>query len=124
MLDTQNCLQNRIKNTKTTKFLSQLTFHTSKGRTCKVLPFHEFWLSFIVLLYVRYALPDGRHFTHILNTKIGNRNLNTKNARDYKATRYQELENQTKSNKSLKLILVEITCLGFVTRDIKSLNRF
>ena len=32
--------------------------------------------------------------------------LNTKKARDYKATRYQELEKQMISNKSLKLILV------------------
>ena len=35
--------------------------------------------------------------------------LNTKKVKDYKATRYQELEKQMKSNKSLKLILVEIT---------------
>ena len=50
--------------------------------------------------------------------------LNTKKARDYKATRYQELEQQMKSNKSLKLILVEITTLGIVTRDIRMFGSF
>ena len=50
--------------------------------------------------------------------------LNTKKARDYKATRYQELEKQMKSNKSLKLILVEITSLGIVTRDIRLFESF
>ena len=50
--------------------------------------------------------------------------LNTKKARDYKATRYQELEKQMKSNKSLKLILVEITTLGIVTRDIRMFESF
>ena len=33
MLDTQNCLQNHIKNAKATKFLSQLAFYTSKERS-------------------------------------------------------------------------------------------
>ena len=50
--------------------------------------------------------------------------LNTEKARDYKATRYQELEKQMKSNKSLKLILVEITILGIVTRDIRMFESF
>ena len=50
--------------------------------------------------------------------------LNTKKARDYRATRYQELEKQMKSNKSLKLILVEITTLRTVTRDIKMFESF
>ena len=50
--------------------------------------------------------------------------LNTKKARDYKATRYQELEKQMISNKSLKLILVEITTLGIVTRDIRMFESF
>ena len=50
--------------------------------------------------------------------------LNTKKARDYKATRYQVLEKQMISNKSLKLILVEITTLGIVTRDIRMFESF
>ena len=50
--------------------------------------------------------------------------LNTKKARDYKATQYQELEKQMKSNKSLKLILAEITTLGIVTRDIRMFESF
>ena len=50
--------------------------------------------------------------------------LNTKKARDYKATRYQELEKQMKSNKSLWLILVEIMSLRFVTRDIRMFESF
>ena len=50
--------------------------------------------------------------------------LNTKKARDSKVTRYQELEKQMKSNKSLKLILVEITTLGTVTRDIRMFESF
>ena len=37
MLDTQNCLQNHIKNAKTIKCLLQSAFYT--GSTCKVLPF-------------------------------------------------------------------------------------
>ena len=50
--------------------------------------------------------------------------LNTKKARDYKATQYQELEKQVISNKSLKLILVEIATLGIVTRDIRMFESF
>ena len=50
--------------------------------------------------------------------------LNKKKARDYKATHYQELEKQMKSNKSLKLILVEITTLGNITRDIRMFETF
>ena len=50
--------------------------------------------------------------------------LNTKKARDYKATRYQELEKQMKSNKSLKVILAEITTLEIVTRDIRMFESF
>ena len=46
MLDTQNCLQNRMKNAKATKFLSQSPFYGSKGRTCKVLSFYDFWFKF------------------------------------------------------------------------------
>ena len=50
--------------------------------------------------------------------------LNMKKARDYKATRYWELERQMKSNKSIKLILVEITILGIVARDIRMFELF
>ena len=50
--------------------------------------------------------------------------LNTKKAGEYKATRYQELEKQMKSNKLLKLILVEIMTLGIVTRDIRMFELF
>ena len=50
--------------------------------------------------------------------------LNMKKAGDYKATRYQELEKQMKSNRSLKLILVEIMTLGIVTRDIRMFELF
>ena len=50
--------------------------------------------------------------------------LNTKKARDYKATRYQKLEKQMKSSKSLKLILVEIMTLRIVTRDIRMFKSF
>ena len=50
--------------------------------------------------------------------------LNAKKARDYKPTQYQELEKHMKSNKSLKLILVEITTLGIVTRDIRMFESF
>ena len=42
MLDTQNCLQNHIKNVKTIKCLLQSAFYT--GSTCKVLTFlHVRW---------------------------------------------------------------------------------
>ena len=50
--------------------------------------------------------------------------LNTKKARDYKSTRYQELGKQIKSKQSLKLILVEITTSGIVTRDIRMFELF
>ena len=46
MLDTKNCLQHNIKNAKSTKLLLQLAFYTSKGRTCKVVAFYEFWFKF------------------------------------------------------------------------------
>ena len=42
MLDAQDCLQNHIKNAKATKFLSKSAFYTTKGSTCKVLPFYDF----------------------------------------------------------------------------------
>ena len=46
MLDTQNCLQNYIKNAKASKFLLQSAFYMSKRRTYKVLPFYIFWFKF------------------------------------------------------------------------------
>ena len=46
MLETQNCLQNHIESAKTTKFLSQAAFYTSKGSICKVLPFYDFLFNF------------------------------------------------------------------------------
>ena len=50
MLDTQNCLQNHIKNAKATKFLLQSSFYTSKGKgnTCKFYLSMTFGLSFII----------------------------------------------------------------------------
>ena len=46
MLDTENCLQNRIKTAKATKFLSQPVFYTSKGSICEVFPSHDVWFKF------------------------------------------------------------------------------
>ena len=42
----KNRLQNYFKNAKTTKFPSELAFRASKGRTCKVLSFYDYWLTF------------------------------------------------------------------------------
>ena len=53
MLDTQNFLQNHIKNSKATKFLLQSAVYTSKGSTCKVLPFYDVWFKF----YDRFCRP-------------------------------------------------------------------
>ena len=65
MLDTQNCLQNHIKNTKTTKFLLQSIFYTSKGSTCKVLPFYDFWFTFYYKFCSPYPIVDFlRIFNH------------------------------------------------------------
>ena len=65
MLDTQNCLQNHIKNAKATKFLIQSAFYTSKGRTCKVLPFYDFWFKFYNKFCSPYWIVDVlRIFNH------------------------------------------------------------
>ena len=73
MLDTQNYFQNHIKNAKANKFLSQSAFYTSKGSTCKVLPFYDFGLKF----YDKFCSAPTRSSTSYayLITKIGNRNL-------------------------------------------------
>ena len=74
MLDTQNCPQNHIKNVKATKFLLQSAMYTSKGCTCTVLPFYNFWLSFMIssVAPTRSSTSDA-----YLIAKIGNRNLNS-----------------------------------------------
>ena len=65
MLDSQNRLQNYFKNAKTTKFLSELVFYTSKGRTCKVLPFYDFWFTFNDKFCSPYPIVDFlRLFNH------------------------------------------------------------
>ena len=72
MLDSQNRLQNYFKNAKTTKCLLELAFYTSKGRTCKVLSFYDFCLTFNDEFCSPYPKVD---FYAYLITKIGNRNL-------------------------------------------------
>ena len=72
MLDSQNRLQNCFKNTKTTKFPSELAFYTSEGHTCKVLSFYDFWFTFNDKFCSPYPIVD---FYAYLITKIGNRNL-------------------------------------------------
>ena len=73
MLDSQNRLQNYFKNAKTIKFLLELAFYTSEGRTCKVLSFYDFWFRFNDKFCSSYPIVD---FYAYLITKIGNRNLN------------------------------------------------
>ena len=72
MLDSQNRLQNYFKNAKTTKFFSELAFHTSKGHTCKVSSFYDFWFTFNDKFCSPYPIVG---FYAYLITKIGNRNL-------------------------------------------------
>ena len=80
MLETQNCLQHDIKNAKATKFLSQSAFDTSKGRTCKVLPFYDFWfLSFMVN---SVAPARSSIFYAYLITKSGNRKIKATRRKD------------------------------------------
>ena len=68
MLDTQNCLQNHIKNAKATKFILKSAFYTSEER--KVLAFYNFWFK----LYDKFCSPYPIiEFLRI--TKIGSRNL-------------------------------------------------
>ena len=75
MLDSQNRLQNYLKNAKTTKFLSELAFYTSEGHTCKVLSFYDFWFTFNDKFCSPYPIVD---FYAYLITKIGNCNLKQK----------------------------------------------
>ena len=64
-LDSQNRLQNYFKNAKTTKFLLELAFYTSKGRTCKVLSFYDFWLTFNAKFCSLFPIVDfSRIFNH------------------------------------------------------------
>ena len=64
-LDSQNRLQNYFKNAKTTKFLSELAFYTSKGHTCKVLSFYNFWFTFNDKFCSPYPIVDFlRIFNH------------------------------------------------------------
>ena len=67
--DTQNRLQNLIKNAKATKFLSQSIFYTSKGRTCKVLPFCDFWFKFYDKICSPYPIVDFLHMFNHQNRK-------------------------------------------------------
>ena len=74
MLDIQNCVQNCIKNAKTTKFLLQSVLYISKRRTCKVLSLYHFWFKFYDKFCSPYPLAST--FYAYLITKIGNRNHN------------------------------------------------
>ena len=72
MLETQNWLENHIKNAKVTKFLAQSAFYTSEKSTYKVLTFYDFWFKF----YDKFSSPYPIvNFLRIV-TKIGSRNLN------------------------------------------------
>ena len=72
MLDTQNCLQNLIKNAKATKFLSQSAFYTSKGPPAK---FYLFLICVLSFMLSFVALTWSLTFYAYLITKTGNRNL-------------------------------------------------
>ena len=66
-------LQHHIKNAKATKCFLQSAFYTSKERTCKVLPFYDFWF----MSYDKFCFPTrSLKFYAYLITKIGNPNLN------------------------------------------------
>ena len=70
MLDTQNFLQNHIENAKSSKFLLQSPFYTSKGSTCKVLAFYDFWFKF----YDKFCSLYPTSLAYFI-TKIGNHDL-------------------------------------------------
>ena len=53
VMDTKNCHQNHIKNAKTTNFLLQSAFYTSKGRTRKV-SFYDFWFKSYELTFYTF----------------------------------------------------------------------
>ena len=72
MLDSQKCLQKYFKNAKTSTFLSELTFYTSEGHTCKILSFYDFWFTVNDKFCSPYPIID---FYAYLIMKIGNRNL-------------------------------------------------
>ena len=55
-----------VKNAKVTKFLLQSAFYTSKGRTCNVLPFYDFWFKFYGKFCIPYLIVN---FLHIFNHK-------------------------------------------------------
>ena len=64
-LDSQNRLQKYFKNAKTTKFLLELAFYTSKGRTCKVLSFYDLYFTFNDKFCSPYPIVDFlRIFNH------------------------------------------------------------
>ena len=67
MLDTQNCFQNHLKNTKAIKFLLPSTFYTSIESTCKVLPFYDFLFNFYDTFCNLYPIID---FLCIFNHQI------------------------------------------------------
>ena len=58
--------QDQIKNAKATKFLLQSAFYISKGRTCTVLPFYDFWFKFYDKFCSPYPIVD---FLHIFNNQ-------------------------------------------------------
>ena len=47
-----------FKNAKATKFLLQSAFYAFKARTCKVLPFYNFWFKFYDKLCSSYLIVD------------------------------------------------------------------
>ena len=100
MLDTQNSLQNHIKNTEATKFLLQSAFYTSK-----VLPFFEetFGLSFIIS---SVALPDRRLVMHIESSKSETVTLND-HMITYYLTTTKSKENQTNNYSTTKMALLK-----------------
>ena len=61
-----------MNNAKTTKFLLQSAFYTSKGLTCNVFSVHGFWFKF----YDQFGIAPTQlsTFYAYLITKIGNRN--------------------------------------------------
>ena len=72
MLDTQNCLQNYIKNVKATKFILQSAFYTFKEALAKFYLSTTFGSSFII----SFVAPTRSSTSYAyLVIKIGNRNL-------------------------------------------------
>ena len=94
--NTQNCLQNRIKNAiyKATKFLFQSVFCTSKGSTSMFYLSMAFGLSFVISSVAPTQLST---FYAYLIARIGKRNLN----------RHKTVDRG-------KACLRILTCLGFM----------